>query len=575
VAPDGKAGLLYQSPQRHVRAMALDAGGNLLIGTEPNGTIARIRIRHSEAGALPTAGPVSVLLETGAKEITSLFTGSDGVVYASAVGTFSESPLAGPGMQGSKSMEAPPGSTGGSILYRILPDGAAEQMWSSHEDIVYAGRLTPDGKILLGIGNHGLLLRIEDQNSFATIASTNTGQVTGMIVQADGKVLVSTANPGKIFRLASQVEGEGSFESIVFDAKAPARWGRITWSLDGESKGGNRVSFFVRCGNTSDPEDNWSPWQGPYQSGQNVECQVARFAQWRAVFASGGGAPRIAGVSLAYLPKNIRPVVDEIVLQSPGVEVQGTSWNSVDTKMAALRRPGGSPSASIFAVVAAPPPDNLQGTIHKGFQSVLWNAHDDNGDDLAFSVYCQREGEEQWTLLKSGIMQRFYSWSTANMPDGLYRLKIMASDEASNPAADALQSERISETFQVDNTPPSVSDLHINNTNNLFHLLFQATDSRSIISSAEFSIDSGPWKVAFPVGLLSDANSESYDIALNSVTPGEHTFKVRVYDEFENIATAATQVMISSGNQASGIASSPSADPSPPHASLKKATEPR
>jgi hypothetical protein len=188
--------------------------------------------------------------------------------------------------------------------------------------------------------------------------------------------------------------------------------------------------------------------------------------------------------------------------------------------------------------------------VHKGFQSVLWNAHDDNEDDLTFSVYYQQDGKTQWALLRSGITQHFYSWETTGMSDGAYRLKIVASDELSNPASDALQAERIGEAFKVDNTAPTLSDVHIRKAENGLRLAFQAVDAHSIISRAEFSIDSDQqWKIALPDGLLSDAGSEGYDVALESVAPGEHTVRVRVYDELQNSAIATTKCILTTDGQ--------------------------
>ena len=45
------------------------------------------------------------------------------------------------------------------------------------------------------------------------------------------------------------------------------------------------------------------------------------------------------------------------------------------------------------------------------------------------------------------------------MPDGAYYLKIVASDAPSNPPAVALKTERESERFEVDNTPPAIEHL--------------------------------------------------------------------------------------------------------------------
>ena len=62
-------------------------------------------------------------------------------------------------------------------------------------------------------------------------------------------------------------------------------------------------------------------------------------------------------------------------------------------------------------------------------------------------------------MLKDNLEQKFYSWDTTTLPDGAYYLKIAASDTPSNPPAVALKTERESERFEVDNTPPVIENL--------------------------------------------------------------------------------------------------------------------
>ena len=105
-----------------------------------------------------------------------------------------------------------------------------------------------------------------------------------------------------------------------------------------------------------------------------------------------------------------------------------------------------------------------QGTQQKGYQTVLWTAHDDNEDELRYSVYFRGENASEWLLLKDNLDQKFYSWDTTTMPDGAYYLKIVASDAPSNPPAVALKTERESERFEVDNTPPTIEHLEATTT---------------------------------------------------------------------------------------------------------------
>ena len=88
-----------------------------------------------------------------------------------------------------------------------------------------------------------------------------------------------------------------------------------------------------------------------------------------------------------------------------------------------------------------------------------WLAHDDNGDDLSFSVYYRGDGEQNWQLLKDKITDRYLSFDGGLLPDGPYRLKVVASDAPSHNPGEALTGERVSDRFLIDTTPPVVTGL--------------------------------------------------------------------------------------------------------------------
>jgi hypothetical protein len=135
------------------------------------------------------------------------------------------------------------------------------------------------------------------------------------------------------------------------------------------------------------------------------------------------------------------------------------------------------------------------------------------------------------------------------MPDGSYYLKIVASDAPSNPSGEGLTSERESDRFVVDNTPPTIAQLTADTVKAGIRVRFQASASATFITRAQYSLDAGDWTLVFPVGGLSDAARENYDFELQKISPGEHTVTVRVYDQFENVLTAKTTVRIAaSGN---------------------------
>ena len=109
--------------------------------------------------------------------------------------------------------------------------------------------------------------------------------------------------------------------------------------------------------------------------------------QWKAVIHDGRTGDGIDWVSLAYLPRNVAPVIDGIALQDPGVRAQGQSNIGANqpTVVTLKLPPSPNPTGVVITQSGAPAKFELppQGTLQKGYQSVLWSAHDDNDDELA------------------------------------------------------------------------------------------------------------------------------------------------------------------------------------------------
>ena len=120
---------------------------------------------------------------------------------------------------------------------------------------------------------------------------------------------------------------------------------------------------------------------------------------------------------------------------------------------------GGNPYVSEAPSKPAKVEQPPQGVEQKGYLSVVWTSHDDNDDDLTFSLYVRGDGEKNWRLLKDKIEQHYYSWDSTTMPDGGYYLKVVASDRPSNPTDQSLSAERESERFEVDNSQPAIQNL--------------------------------------------------------------------------------------------------------------------
>ena len=166
------------------------------------------------------------------------------------------------------------------------------------------------------------------------------------------------------------------------------------------------------------------------------------FVQWKAVLRPGHAEPAIDSVLLNYLPKNVAPVVDDVTVQ-------------VGARLLVAPKPG--PAETLPVHSSAPPPT----VIHdRNSVAVRWSAHDDNDDQLIYTLYYRGSGETRWKLLKDKVTDKYFSFDANFLPDGGYTIKVVASDAPSNPPGSALTDERESHYFEVDTTPPRIDELN-------------------------------------------------------------------------------------------------------------------
>ncbi|MGB6193929.1 MAG: hypothetical protein WBF42_15775, partial [Terracidiphilus sp.] len=323
------------------------------------------------------------------------------------------------------------------------------------------------------------------------------------------------------------------YASDVMDAGALARFGRVE-----VEPGSTGYELWTRSGNVEQPVRGWTDWERLKDG--DVASPSGRFLQWKAVLNPGGV---VGGVGVNYLPVNAAPVVDEMVVV-PGARVNQQSQPAgAQTTTISLPSANSSGATSSLDGSAASP---LPATKDRSAITVRWAAHDDNGDDLTYSLYIRGDGEHVWRLLKDDLTDKAYSFDAALIPDGGYQVKVVASDALSHTPGEALTGTKISDRFEVDTTPPVVSGLTAVDeaTAKQVRITFDAQDAQSPIAHAEYSLDAGPWQFIAPVGELSDSKHERYDVRLPAPTPDgktdEHLLTVRVYDRYENVGVAKT-----------------------------------
>ena len=570
VEKNGTGSVFFKSDEAHIRAIAFDANGNLIAGTDGSGLIYRIS---------PT-GQGFILYSAPKKEITAIAIDAHGNIYAAGAGDkraapapviavpviappVSAVPHSAPVIVPSAPSPALPqmpipglGATG-SEVYRISPDGSPRRVWSSRADLVYALCFDYNGQLLAGTGNKGKIFAIYPNGEFTDLLQASASQVIGFARAPGGALYAVSSNLGKAFLLRTSGPREGSYESDVFDAKILSRWGRA------EARWRGSVDMYARSGNVDNPDRNWSDWHKvDLLKDAELDTPPARFVQWKVVLHSGTTSPEVEDVRLNYLPRNVAPEVDDVIVMV-GSRFQIAPRLTTDVGYESMPAPA--------AQVARPEiiPAVLQDS---DYIAVRWVAHDPNDDQLTYSIYYRGDNETRWKLLKDGLADRFYSFDSSLLPDGGYTIKVVASDAPSHSPGDALTGSWNSLHFNVDNTPPEIHNLLARVENGKLHITFTANDGFSILKRAEFSIDAGDWQFIAPVGGLSDSKTETYDFSVpipshDTSLPGspnpdflsadggaapaqqastseEHVVVVRVYDRAENMAAAKYVVHI-------------------------------
>jgi hypothetical protein len=546
--------LLVNTNQTHVISLAVSPQGDLIAGTDSGGLVLRVS----------SEGKTFALFDTQLREIHSLAVASDGSIYALALSD------AASGSRGPSTPAAPSQPTDGSTpttsvtitaideagaavqaqptptrsrsdisnarsaVFRILPDGATDIVWSSSTITAFAVApgLQP-GTVLIGTSEKGRIYSVTNDGRDTLLLQSTEGQISSLLTR-NNQVYAASSNQGKLFSFGAGLLNEGSYESPVRDAKLTASWGRIWW------RGAGNVELQTRTGNGERPDATWSEWSPAYRNsdGNQISSPRARFIQWRVTMRSQTPTPsaaQVEDVSIAYLPRNVAPEVLSITSLPIGVGLQQVAQVMVDPN---VESSGLDPS--VFGPVAQVPPRRFY---QRGARSFQWQAEDRNGDTLEYAVYYRGLNDQTFRLLKDKLRDTFYTIDGATLADGRYVIKVVASDAPDNPPGQKLLGERLSEPVDIDNTPPVVKATgQPQLTRDGVRVVFSVDDATGKIKRADSSLDGATWIPVFPEDGIADNGSETYAVEFPVTASGEHTISLRVFDSSGNVGTLSVTV---------------------------------
>ena len=562
VNPQGESRIFYNSKETHIMSLAWDLDGNLLVGTAPGGLLFRIS---------PDGSPF-VVHDSPLQEIKAIAVDRYGNIYAAALShstaSASETVTSKTASISSSTTSQQASQTSGEVtvristeqqgrnlvIHRIDRDNLVESLYTSQDEVVFDMQALDNGNLLVATGNKGRIISIDPRRFVTLLSQTPEQQVTQLFAK-QGKIYAVTSNLGRVFELLSQPSRTGLYESKVFDAGMLSSWGMIRWHLNSPTPSG--IQVYTRSGNTASTDQTWNGWNGPYTDldGSYIESPPARYLQWKIEFKNSEGSTShtaqrnaLERVSVAYIQRNMAPKLNSVTVHSPGLAF----LPPVVASPTAGVSPGGPDQFHIRSLPRSvrglgkisgilPPPRRIYSP---GARSISWTARDPNQDDLTYSIFYQAQGENVWKELKKNLTESFYTLDGVSFPDGVYFIKVVASDSPSNPPAQAQDNEITSKAFVISNRSPSVEPQTPQIEGSRVNWQFTVQTNESVVHQAEYSLDGGQWSILFPQDGIADSESEDYSVSLEDLKPGEHVITIRVGDSVGNIGTGKTTVSI-------------------------------
>jgi hypothetical protein len=499
VDAQGKAQVYYDADEAHVVSLAVAVDGTLYAGSSGKALL----------WAINGPGRARVVHDFDADDVSAIAVAKDGTVYATANkygGSFS---LPSKPSSGDKSAVPPPSPSrpskaGEGVLYRFRAGSSPELLIEDKKMHFQTLAIGDDGQPYVGTGAEGRVYTVNDDHNERLVADVESRQIGGLVVAGAKRYLVGS-DPA-VFH---EIKGEGGTESIwtskVLDAGLVATWGMLGW------RGTGAIEVMTRSGNTQEPDTTWSPWSGSLAAPGKVTSPAGRYIQLRARFAKDPKAT-ISELRLAFLTENARAIVTTITAES-----KAQKRGSLATGISSSGGKAPKPSATV---------------------SLKWEVDNADKDDLRYRVFYRQESQNVWRdALKPGEVQtsNSYEWDTTSLPEGLYRIKIEATDELVNPPERITRHALESTSVLVDNTPPSFRSLSIAGRK----LTGEVVDGLGPISRIEIALaGSDDWRPLFPTDLIFDDPSERFDSDVSSIVPaGSRLIGVRAFDQAGNVVS--------------------------------------
>ncbi len=187
---------VLDTEQAYVWSSAVDAAGNVYLGTGHDGRIYKV-------GA---DGKGALLYDAPELDVTALVVGRDGALYA--------------------------GTSPDGKVYRIGGDGKAADYFDPPDKYIWALAVLPDGALAIGTGDNGKLYRVNAAGTkpeTALLIDINETHVISLAVDAKGNLIAGTDPSGLVLRISPDGKAFALFDAPLREihALAPAADGAI------------------------------------------------------------------------------------------------------------------------------------------------------------------------------------------------------------------------------------------------------------------------------------------------------------------------------------------------------------
>lgn len=542
----GAGKLLFTAPESHIRSLAIGAEGRILAGGSGEGRIYEVSADGHGRGIFDSPLTEISSIVWDPKTSTGWAAGVANVLPSSAPAKSSDqtkttatastdakkdsttaSADAQPSVEVSVSFDdqtssAGSGATPGAELYRITADGYVETMRKFDREVIYSLALGNNGALLIGTGPGGRIYELRNRD-ISLIATVPDKQVV-TLQQVAGGFDVTTTNAGAIYHLDNAAPEKPEFRSAVKDAERFSRFGH--YELKGQALDKSRFLMAFRSGNTNTPDDTWSEWHEVTGASGEAGVPPARYIQWRLRMQNPSPETAVDSVTLAYMNRNVAPVVDSVSVLEPAAVMVSSSYPSSPQVLEATN----PDEYGIFTSLDSPKAsasDPGKKLYRKGYRTITWKARDENGDSLRYSVAFRARNGGEWLRLRDNVEESSINFDTSQLPDGMYEVRVTASDANDNPTDPQTFSKEGTE-FLVDNTPPRISTESAGDA-----LRVRVHDDLSAVGRVEYSVNATKWERLIPEDGIADSRDETYRI------PRAAGFVViRAVDSYYNVATS-------------------------------------